>query len=93
MLDAVFGYEVTMLPQCPAGIPVYLWAVVAEQPHQRRDAAELPSLGLDRVVHVTEVLEIGRSISLYHGVWILKEFDDLVEIWVSPLYARHCIYT
>ena len=55
-----------LLPQRPAGVPVYLWAVVAEEPHQRRDAPELPSLGLDRVVHVAEVLEIGRGVGLDH---------------------------
>ena len=84
---------VMMLPQRPAGVPVYLRAVVAEEPNQGRDAPELPGLGLDRVIHVAEVLQIGRSVGLDHGVGILKEFDDLVEIWVSPLYSRHCIYT
>ena len=55
-----------LLPQRPAGVPVYLRALVAEEPHQGRDAPELPGLGFDRVIHVAEVLEIGRGVGLDH---------------------------
>ena len=57
------------------------------------DPAQLPSLGLDGIVHVAEVLQVRRGIGLDHGVGVLKEFDDLVKIRISPLYSRHCIYT
>ena len=43
---------------------MYLRDVVAEQRHQRGDPAQLPRLRLHRVVHVAEVLQVGRRVSL-----------------------------
>ena len=63
--------------------------VVAEEVDEGRDAAELPRLGLDGVVHVAEVLEVRRRIGLDHTVGVVQELDDLVEVGVAPLYACH----
>ena len=66
-----------------------LRSIVTKKTHQGRDASQLPCLGLDVVVHVAKVLEIGGSIGLDDRVGVLKEFYHLVKIWISPLYARH----
>merc|ERR1712106_436415 len=54
-----------------------------------RDPTKLPGLGLDRVVHVAEVLQVGRSIRLDNRIGVLQELDNLMKIWVPPLHPRH----
>ena len=56
-----------MSPEGPTAVPVDLWNLMAEERHQRRDTAQLPSLGLHRVVHVAQVLQVRRGIRLQGG--------------------------
>ena len=82
-----------MLPQRSTSVSVYFRYIVTEKSNQRWNSTELSRLGLDRVIHVAEVLQISGGVGLDDRVWILKELDDLMEIWVSPLDSRHGVRT
>ena len=41
-----------------------LWYLMTEQCYEGRDSAQLPRLRLHGVVHVAEVLQVGRRVSL-----------------------------
>ena len=45
----------------------------------------MPRLGLDRVVHVAQVLEVGRGVGPNDAVRVAQELDDLVQVWISPM--------
>ena len=62
--------------------------LVTEEGNKGRDAAELARLRLHGVVHVAEVLQVGRCVRLDHGVGVLQELDHFVEVGVPPLDWR-----
>lgn len=74
-------------PERPAGIPVDLGNVVGQELHEGRDAAQLARLGLDRIVHVAEVLEVRGCIGFDHTVRVVEELNDLVQVRVAPLHT------
>ena len=67
--------------------------IIAEKSNQRWYSSQLSSLGLNGVVHIAEMLQIGRCIGFDNRVGILQELDDLVQVWISPLNPGHCICT
>ncbi len=64
---------------------MYFWHFVREESHERWDSTQLPSFGLDGVVHVAKMLEIGGRIRLDHAVRVVQELDHLVQVGVAPL--------
>ena len=52
------------VPEGATAVPVDLGDLVAEESNKRRNATKLPGLRLHRVVHVAEVLQVGRRVSL-----------------------------
>lgn len=65
------------------------WYVMREESHERSNSAQLPRFGLDGIVHVAEMLEVGCSIGLDHIVGVVEEFDDLMEVGVAPMNTRY----
>ena len=74
------------VPESTTAVPVDLRDLVAEKSHKGRDPTKLPRLRLHGVVHVAEVLEVGRRVGLDHRVGVLQELDHLVEVGVPPLH-------
>ena len=75
------------VPESTTAVPVDLRDLVAEESHKGRDPSKLPRLRLHGVVHVAEVLEVGRRVGLDHRVGVLQELDHLVQVGVAPLHA------
>ena len=85
--------KLSISPQSTTGVPMNLRDIMTEQWHKRRNSSKLASFGLDRIVHVAQVLQICCSVGLYCCIGILQELYHFVQIWVSPLHARHCSNT
>lgn len=57
--------------------------------HQRSNSTQLPRFGFHRIVHITEMLQVGRRIGLDHIVGVVEKFNDLVQVWVAPVNTRY----
>ena len=57
--------------------------------HQRSNSTQLPGFGFDRIIHITEMLQVGRRIGLDHIVGVVEKFNDLVQVWVAPVNTRY----
>jgi hypothetical protein len=60
-----------------------------EQCNQWSNSAQLPCFGLDGIVHVAEVLEVGRCIGLDHIIGVVEEFNDLVKVRIAPMNTSY----
>lgn len=77
------------LPERPTGVPMNFGYVMSYERYKWSYSAKLPRFGLDGIVHVAEVLQVGRGIGLDHIVGVIEKLYDLVEVRISPMNTRY----